>query len=432
MALRIVINCWGSHGDVFPYVGLAKALAARGHTPVVAAPESYRRIVEQEDIRFTAVGPDVDSTDTAMMVRALHPSRGSEFIVRELMLPHLRKAYEELRSAARGADLLVSHPVTYAAPVLAEREGLPWVSTVLAPMLFFSVTDLPAFPNAPWLVHAGKLGPSVARAIVNLSRRATRGWMLPVQRLRADLGLPPGRHPLFEGLFSPLLTLALFSKVLAEPQPDWPPNVAVTGFSFYNGPDGLPPALEEFLASGRPPVVFTLGTSAVGAAGRFYHESVAAAARLGVRAVLLIGNFERNRPAGALPRDVLVAERAPHELLFPRASAIVHHGGVGTTGQALRSGRPMLVVPHSHDQPDNALRVRRLGVARTLPPRQYRAERVARELERLLEESYRARAEATAAIVRGEGGADAAAEAIERISRAEHGSPSARGTPALT
>ncbi|HEX7080592.1 MAG TPA: nucleotide disphospho-sugar-binding domain-containing protein [Gammaproteobacteria bacterium] len=115
-----------------------------------------------------------------------------------------------------------------------------------------------------------------------------------------------------------------------------------------------------------------------------------------------------------------------------RASAIVHHGGVGTTGQALRSGRPMLVVPHSHDQPDNALRVCRLGVARKLPPRQYRAERVARELERLLDGTYRARAEAIAAVVRGEGGADAAAEAIERLLRAEHRLPSADATPALT
>ena len=432
MASRIVINCWGSHGDVLPYVGLAKAIAARGHAPVVAAPETYRRIVEQEGIEFVAVGPDVAQMDPATFARAMHPAKGSEFIVREMILPHLRRTYDELRDAARGADLIVSHPITYAAPVLAEREGLPWVSTVLAPMFFFSLTDLPAVPAAPWLVHAGKLGPSVARAIVGLIRRASRPWMLPVERLRADLGLPPGRHPMFEGLFSPFLTLALFSKVLAEPQPDWPPNVAVTGFSFYNGRDGLPPELEEFLASGPPPVVFTLGTSAVGAAGRFYHESVAAAARLGVRAVLLTGGFERNRPAGALPRDVLVTDRAPHALLFPRASAIVHHGGIGTTGQALRSGQPMLVVPHSHDQPDNALRVRRLGVACTLPARRYRAPRVARELERLLDGSYRAWAEAVAAVVRSEGGADAAAVAVERLLAAERRLHGADAAPALT
>jgi len=204
--------------------------------------------------------------------------------------------------------------------------------------------------------------------------------------------------------------------VLGEPQPDWPPHVRTTGFVFYNGPDpALSPELEEFLVAGPPPVVFTLGTSAVGAAGRFYHESAAAAARLGVRAVLLIGSFEQNRPDGELSRDVLVVERAPHQLLFPRASAIVMHGGIGTTGQALRSGRPVLVVPHGHDQFDNAHRITKLGVARTLHPKRYRAPRVARELARLLTDDYRARAESVAAVVRSEGGAEAAAEELERI-----------------
>jgi UDP:flavonoid glycosyltransferase YjiC (YdhE family) len=100
--------------------------------------------------------------------------------------------------------------------------------------------------------------------------------------------------------------------------------------------------------------------------------------------------------------------------LFPRASAIVHQGGIGTLGQALRSGRPMLVVPHGHDQFDNAYRVTKLGVARTLHPRRYREKRVVHELAQLLRGEYRARAESTAAIVRSEGGAAAAAGALEQ------------------
>ena len=132
-----------------------------------------------------------------------------------------------------------------------------------------------------------------------------------------------------------------------------------------------------------------------------------------MRAVLLIGSFEQNRPDGGLSRDVLVVERAPHQLLFPRASAIVLHGGIGTTGQALLSGRPVLVVPHGHDQFDNAHRITTLGVARTLHPRRYREVRVGRELRRLLNDDYRTRAESVAVIVRAEGGAAAAAEALE-------------------
>jgi rhamnosyltransferase subunit B len=416
MSKRIVINCWGSHGDFFPYVGLALALKARGHAPVVATADIYRKEVENAGIEYAHVGPDLDPNDETLYDRVMDQSRGSEVIVRELLMPKLEETYSELAAAAAGADVIVGHPLTVSVPLVAERMNVPWVSTVLAPMLFFSATDLPVMPQAPLMRHAGKLGGWAARRMVGFAKRVTKDWFDPVGRLRAKLGLPPAGHPMFEGLFSPRLTLAIFSRVLAEPQPDWPRHVRTTGFVFYNGPDAaLSQEVEQFLAAGPPPVVFTLGTSAVGAAGRFYHESAAAAQRLGVRAVLLIGSFERNRPDGEPSPDVLVVERAPHQLLFPRASAIVLHGGIGTTGQALRSGRPVLVVPHGHDQFDNAHRITKLGVARTLHPRRYREERVARELARLLRDDYRARAEGVAAVVRAEGGAEAAAEALERL-----------------
>jgi UDP:flavonoid glycosyltransferase YjiC (YdhE family) len=404
---------------VYPYLGLAKTLKDRGHQALVAAPEYYRRTIAQEQIEFAPVGLDIDPTDRDVMARVMHPVKGTEAVVRDLVLPALHQTYDQLRHVAAGADLLVSHPLTLAAPLVAETQGLPWVSTVLAPLGFFSVTDLPVLPPMPGLVHLRRLGPWFGRIVVGLARRATRAWMEPVHRLRAELGLPRGGHPLFEGQFSPAMTLALFSHVLAEPQADWPPHVRVTGFVFYNGPGALDPALEAFLDAGPPPVVFTLGTSAVGAAGRFYHESVDAVSRLGVRAVLLTGGFAENRPAGTLPADVLLIDRAPHQLLFPRASAVVHQGGIGTTAQALRSGHPMLIVPHSHDQPDNAFRVTNLGVARTLFPGTYKAARVARELKRLVDGGgYQKRSEALAAAVNREGGADAASDAIEALLRA--------------
>src|SRR5262245_50468799 len=412
---RIVINCWGSHGDFFPYVGLALALKERGHTPVLATPAIYQLEVELAGVEYAHVGPDLDPNDETLYERVMDQTRGSEVIVRELLMPKLEETCAQLTAVAAGADLIVGHPLTVSVPLVAERANVPWVSTVLAPMLFFSATDLPVLPQAPVLRHTAKLGSWAARGVVGFAHRITKDWFEPVHRLRAKLGLPPAGHPMFEGMFSPRLTLALFSRALGEPQPDWPPHVRTTGFVFYNGPDRtLSSEIHEFLAAGPPPVVFTLGTSGVGAAGSFYHESAAAAARLGVRAGLLIGSFEQNRPDGELSRDVLVVDRAPHQLLFPRASAIVLHGGIGTTGQALRSGRPMLVVPHGHDQFDNAYRVTKLGVARTLHPKRYRAPRVAAELTQLLIDDYRSRAESVAATVRAEGGAAAAAEALER------------------
>jgi UDP:flavonoid glycosyltransferase YjiC (YdhE family) len=411
---RIVITSWGSYGDVFPYIGIAKALAQRGHRPVLATQEFYRATIEHEGLEFSPVGPDVDPNDQATVARIMDPRRGTEVILRDLLMPALRHSYQQLKEAARGADLLVSHPVTFAAPVLAEEVGLPWVSTVLAPISFFSTTDLPAFPPAPRLVHLRRLGPWFGRLMVGLARRVTRGWMEPVYALRRDLGLARGGDPIYEGQFSPALTLALFSRLLAAPQPDWPSNVRTTGFVLYNGSDTtLDSQVEAFLGEGPPPVVFTLGTSAVANAGRFYHESVEAARRLGLRAILLTGGFSENKPDLQLSRDILAADRAPHQLLFPRAAAIVHQGGIGTTGQALRAGHPMLVVPHAHDQPDNAFRVGNLGLSRTVFPGGYKAARVARELERLLiDPRYEQRAKQVASVVGVEGGAETAADAL--------------------
>lgn len=424
MGSRIVIASFGSFGDVYPYIGLALGLRDRGHHPVLAMPEYYREAVTREGLELHPVRPDVDPTDRALIRRIMDPRSGTELLIRDLIMGSLRESYADLDAATRGADLLVTHPITFAGPLIAQRDGLPWVSTTLAPISLFSAFDLPVFPPLRWTKRLERV-PGLSAALVGLARRATGGWSEPVANLRHELGLPPGANPVFEGQHSPRLVLALFSRLLATPQPDWPANVVVTGGIPYNGPGGpspLPPKLSEFLDSGPPPLVFTLGSSVVGAAGDFYEESAEAAGRLGARAVLLVGPHAANRPRRPLPPGVVVEEFAPHAALFPRSSAIVHQGGAGTLHQGLRSGRPTVVVPHAHDQPDNAHRVERLGVSRTIRPRRYRARRVARELATLLgEQSYAARAAEVATRVRAEDGVAAACGAIEALLRRPSG-----------
>jgi len=416
LSRRIFIACLGSYGDVYPYIGLALALKARGHRPEIAAPAFYRHAVEQEAIDFSPFGPDTDPNNRELLARVMHPVEGPERVIRELVIPNLLSAFEQLDHASAGADLLVSHPLTFPIPLIAERRHTPWVATVLAPLSLFSAIDLPVLPPAPWAVHLRVLGPWFGRLVIGLGHRATRAWVEPIQDLRLRLGLPRGGHPLFEGQFSPFLNLALFSRVLAQPQADWPSHTCTTGFVFYNGHGELGADVAAFLHDGPPPVVFTLGSSAVGAAGGFYRESVNAIRELGVRAVLLTGGFAENQPSGPLPPGVLLVDRAPHQLLFPHASAVVHQGGAGTTAQALRSGHPMLVVPHAHDQPDTAFRVTNLGVALTVFPQRYKAPLVARELDRLLtERSFQERAASVAEVVKQEGGAETAAEQIDQL-----------------
>lgn len=214
-----------------------------------------------------------------------------------------------------------------------------------------------------------------------------------------------------------MLVLGLFSKLLASPQPDWPPQMIQCGFPFYDqdGEAGLTAELQQFLDAGPAPLVFTLGSSAVLDAGQFYEQSAGAAKVLGRRAVLLVGKNTSNRPA-SLTEDVRAFDYAPYSELFPRAAAIVHQGGVGTTAQAMRSGRPMLVMPYAHDQPDNAFRVTRLGIARTIPRRRYTPERAATELRALLDNpGYAQRAHEIGEKVRQEDGVRDACNALEML-----------------
>ena len=425
MRARIVLTTLGSSGDIHPYLGLALGLAERGHEPVIATSEYYRRKVEHAGIAFHAVRPDLDPTDAALVAKIMDPLRGSEFIVRELAMAHLRESYADLSAAVDRADAIVTHPLTFAGPMVAEQRGLAWISSVLAPMSFFSAHDLPVFAAAPAAHAARHLGLGATRSMIRMAKLAARHWGDPVRALRVELGLPPAADPVFEGQHSPSLVLAMFSRVLAVPQPDWPANTCITGNVFYDGtPDpGADDELRRFLDDSAPPLVFTLGTSAVGAAGRFYEESATAARELKMRAVMLVGTDPRNRIATPPSGDVLSLPYAPYSLLFPRAAAIVHQGGIGTTAQALRAGKPTLVVPYAHDQPDNAFRVEALGVSKTLYPRQYKASKVVTALRTLLDDpAIPARAVAVAERVRAEDGVASACAEIERVLNARRAS----------
>ena len=299
-----------------------------------------------------------------------------------------RDVYEDLDAAAANADLLLTHPLPLVGPIVAQKRGLPWVSSVLAPISFFSAYDPPVLAQMPALYHLQRRSVALSRLVYRVASFRMKGMMEPVYRLRAELGLPRGAQPLLAGQHSPAMVLALFSSVLAKPQPDWPPNTRVTGFAFYDrrdffGETEMQQELKKFLDDGPPPIVFTLGSSAFWVAKDFYRDSIKAAQALGQRALLLIGHA-RNLPTEPLPEGVAAFEYAPFSQVLPRARAIVHQGGVGTTGQGMRSGRPVLVVPHAHDQFDNAARVVRSGCGRMIARPRYNARSATKELEALL------------------------------------------------
>lgn len=414
---RIVVTTLGTLGDLHPMIAIALELRQRGHDVVFVTHQVYQSKLEALEFEFHPMRPDFTAmNDPQEMARMMALKTGQEHMVRRWVNPSLREMYIDLLNVASCADFIFSGEGAIATPLVAEKLGMRWASSAMVPLSFFSVYDPPVLAPFPALAKLYKLGPIVNRGVLSFAKLVSNSWADPIRQLRRELGLSPiNYNPFLENRFSPYLVVALFSSVLGQPQPDWAANTVVAGFTFYDGTQGgaeLTPELKQFLDAGEPPIVFTLGSAAVMNPGNFYQESLQAAKQLNRRVVLLIGN---NPPLENLSADVLAVNYAPYSQIFPRACAIVHQGGIGTTAQALRAGRPTLIVPYSHDQPDNAARVQRLGTSRTIPREQYSASRVAKELSELLgNPSYAVKATEIGRIVQAENGVSVACDAIEK------------------
>lgn len=422
---RIVLATGGSLGDLHPFIAVGRALQARGHEVGIATATDYREKIETSGLTFHQVGPSLADLlrDTGMDVAALTDAiaRSDRFLFGKILLPYAATATRQLIAASEGAAAVVGSTLAIGAQMAAEHWRIPGVAVSLQPTMVFSRYDPPFLPAAPWLKPAtGGFQLWLNDLTRALGRISTARWTGPMNAIRASLDLPPTRdNIIFDAGRSADLLLGLYSPLLSPRQPDAPANFEVLGYAAYDSETGalpaLSPSLEGFLNAGPPPLVFTLGSAAVHIPGDFYVESLKAARLLGRRAVLLVGPDGDLSPGAGDP-DVHMTAYAPFSLLFPRAAAVVHQGGIGTVHQALRGGRPQLVVPHLGDQYDNAARVVRLGCGQTLARDRYRAETVTGMLQHLTDDpAIIARAASIGPQVSAEDGAITAAERISAL-----------------
>lgn len=413
----IVLATFGSLGDLHPKVALGLELKKRGHHIVFATMNFYREKLEMLGFEFRPMAPHLDPDEIAKSPDLMDARTGTQKILRGIIMPNLRPMFDDLSRAVAGADLLITGEVVYAAKSVVEKTNVKWISATLAPISLFSVYDPSVPPAAPWFESLRALSVGFHRGADKVIRFLVKGWLKPYREFRRELGLDEDHNPIFDGKYSRLLHLILFSKALAKPQPDWPVASLQAGFCFYDGLKDMgimPEGLAEFLDAGEPPIVFTLGSAAVMDPRDFFDESIKAAKELGRRAVLLYGVF--NKPPKGLTADVVGFDYAPYSLLFPRAACVVHQAGVGTTGQVLRAGVPHLIMPYGHDQPDNAARCRRAGVAEIISRDKYNVDSAAAALRHILSDpKYRENAAKLKRIVDFEHGTSTACDAIEVI-----------------
>ncbi|MFM9108268.1 MAG: glycosyltransferase, partial [Chloroflexota bacterium] len=305
-ARRSILICtYGSAGDLLPYLAVGHELRRRGWHVTVGAPAVHAARIRGLGLGAAPIRPDkaVNEPDPDLWdrIRSGRASPGALFS--EMFLPSLRASFEDTLAAAGGVDVILSHTLAFAAPIVAQRLGVAWISGVVSPIAYFSRSDPPVVGpgwSGPALRAFGGSGARIAAAAKD---GVLRAWSGEWRAIRRECGLDDRGDPV-SAQHSPLRALALFSPLLAAPQPDWPASALVTGFPFVDDPTaaGMEPDLGAFLDAGEPPLVVTLGTTAVNEAGGFYDAAAAAAGMLGLRAVLRVGSRPGHLPAAAARR----------------------------------------------------------------------------------------------------------------------------------
>ncbi len=380
---NMLVAALGSYGDVYPMVGIASTLQQRGHRVTLFTHAHFEDLARQQ-------GLDVVCLDTAEDYHrfANHPDlfdsrKGFAVFMQNVVLPNIRTAYNALVAYIQPRRTVMIAPMTvFAARLVQEKYGTPLVTIHTIPMAIKSAYEIPKV--------AGRTLPDWSPIWL----RAFYWWVADkvvvdplicpsLNAFRNELGLPPVNRIITRWVHSPQKVICMFPDWFAAPQPDWPPNTVTTGFPLFDEGDEQPLAddIEKFLADGSPPVVFMPG-SLMQQGYQFFSESMKACQILGCRGIFL-SRYAEHIPEN-LPDNIQHFAYIPFSRLLPHSAVLVHHGGIGTTAQALRAGVPQLIHPLAYDQYDNAARLHNLGVGTSVKPVEYLARMVAGKLDTLM------------------------------------------------
>lgn len=412
--MRVLIFTFGTRGDVEPYAVLAERLLRDGHDVTLSAPESYRAGVEAAGVGFEASSTALHELVRRGMATARGP-RDALGMMRTMRQAQLRSLQEQWLAAQRSEPtVIVAHPKALGGFHIAERLAVPFVSSLPLPYM----TPTGDFP-IPFL--SGDHSRAFNRASYRFNRFTGLAFGGMLNRFRTDaLGLR--RMSRWSDYLhrdgEPVSVLYPFSPLVVPRPEDYPASAHITGYWSRGAVEpapGVVAEVERFLAAGGPVVSVGFGSMGFGKHAAERGRAVTKALKsVGARAVITAG-------WGALEveesDDILVLDDVPHDWLFPRMDAVVHHGGAGTSGAALRAGTPALVCPLLGDQPFWGRRVEDLGVGPApLPLKQLTAEALADRLREMLSnQGLRDRARDLARAMAAEDGTGEAVRVLEEI-----------------
>ena len=414
--MRVLITAIGTSGDVNPFIAVGIALKERGHEVVLLVNPYFEGQVRGAGLEYLPLGEPIDLRLIAKMPDLMHARKGLKLTLDKLIVPNMPIILDAIGMEVRDRrpDIVLSHHTCPGSRWACQRHDVPFAGAVLTPLLWPSSKDPCVFMS--W-------EPENPPEWYSRWRNRAARWMLRgvidrrFNRVRLDYGMSRGRDLFYAEVLGGVVNLGLWSRHFRGAMPDDPPNGRICGFPWFDRHKDLEhpeDELEKFLTGGDPPIIFTLGTAAVHTAGDFYASAAKACADLGRRGLLLTRHTEYG--PSSLPRGVGAFTYAPFSTVLPRGCATVHHGGVGTTAQAMRAGRPTVIVPFSHDQFDNAARAKRLGVSATLRRKKATARSLSEALRTVLDDpAVAARATSLGEALSQEDGAVTAAIALEEV-----------------
>jgi UDP:flavonoid glycosyltransferase YjiC (YdhE family) len=418
--MRIAIVALGSRGDVQPYVALGKGLKDAGHEVRLVTHEDFAALAVAHGLECYTVRGSVQAVAESEEMRALL-AKGNFLAITartaRAATGAMRHWAEDGLTACRGMELLVAGiGGLFISLALAERLDVPLIQAYLVPF-----TPTGEFPGVLLPVALPRLGAGLNRLSHHMVRQVMWQGSRAADNLarREVLHLPaaPLSGPFNSERLRRLPVLYGFSPTVVPRPADWDDHTHVTGYWFLDSPADWtpPPALSAFLCNGPPPVYIGFGSMSSRRPEETADLVLSALAEAGQRAIMLTGWAGLRKEK--LPNSIYMLDAIPHDWLFPRVAAVVHHGGVGTTAAGLRAGIPSILVPFFGDQPFWAGRVRALGVGpAAIPRRELTAGRLARAIqEAVTDEALRRRAAEIGALIRAEDGVDRAVTAIETL-----------------
>ncbi len=408
--MKALIYTAGSAGDTYPFIGIGKTLADRGHHVELFANEAFADIIKGAGLSFVQAG-DAGEFHAAINDPDLWDRRrGFEAAVRPF-IGHMREWVALIESHLDDGSVVVGSTLGFPARILRELHDVPLVLAHTAPISFRSLHRMaktevmPIGDRAPRWVKSGWL-----RMVDWLADRALGPEF---KEIRRELGLEPVKRVFKDWMvYSPDVTIGLFPEWFAPRQPDWPTSLRLTGFPLWDSNENatLNDGLGRWLAGGTAPVLFTAGSANV-QAEEFFETALSSCSELGLRALFVNPKIE-NMPA-QLPEWARHESFVPFSLVLAECRALVSHGGIGTCAQGLAAGIPHLVTHINFDQRDNGSRLRDLGAGAAIPVRKFRDRNAISAIESVLDQRLDERAEKLANRVDPSAARERAASLIE-------------------